>query len=384
MSSTNPTKADKIKSFDPSSPAGGDGIFGLPFTQDESDLVLVPVPWEVTVSYNPGTEAAPEAIMDASKQVDLYEPLYPNAWHHGIFMQKTDKWISKVSKEMRPLAVEYIDAFVDGKAEKKHNQETLERINEAGLALREHLRKTTGALLDAGHVVGLVGGDHSTPLGFIEAVGERYRSFGILQIDAHMDLRKAYEGFTYSHASVMYNALQLPAVNALVQVGIRDFSDEEMMRINELRAAGKTIEIFYDARMKKRLYEGASWKQICDGIIDLLPPQVYISFDIDGLDPKLCPHTGTPVPGGLEFEQVVYLIDQLVERGIDIVGFDLNEVSPGKDEWDANVGARMLYKMCALALRSRHQRPDVLKDGKDPVQHHRRQGIDVRDKEAAD
>lgn len=376
------TKEEKIRNFDPSSPAAGDGIFGLPFNEDESALVLLPVPWEVTVSYSAGTAKGPDAILEASAQVDLYEPLYPHAWHYGIFMAQPDKWIYKTSKSLRGMAADYIAAFIEGGKMKKSINESLNQINSAGDELRARIKERTLEYLRAGKLVGLVGGDHSTPLGFIEALGELHPEFAILQVDAHMDLRKAYEGFTFSHASIMYNALQFDHVKHLVQVGIRDFSDEEMAHIDTFRANGKSIEVFYDSRMKRKMYEGASWKQITDEIINKLPEYVYISFDIDGLDPKLCPHTGTPVPGGLEFDQAVYLIDRLVESGKTIIGFDLNEVAPGEDEWDANVGARLLYKLSTLILKSKFQRQQVLEKG-DPVAHHRRDN-DWADKEDGD
>jgi agmatinase len=100
------------------------------------------------------------------------------------------------------------------------------------------------------------------------------------------------------------------------------------------------------------MFEGVTWKMICDDIVASLPMQVYLSFDIDGLDPKLCPNTGTPVPGGLELEQAVYLIRRVADSGRKIIGCDLNEVVPGLDDWDANVGARLLYKMCNLMGKS--------------------------------
>ena len=89
-------------------------------------------------------------------------------------------------------------------------------------------------------------------------------------------------------------------------------------------------------------------------IIESLPNWVYVSFDIDGLDPLLCPSTGTPVPGGLSFNEAAILLKRVVDSGVTIVGFDLNEVAPGPDgdEWDANVGARMLYKLCSWMLKS--------------------------------
>ncbi|MFN6081282.1 MAG: arginase family protein, partial [Bacteroidota bacterium] len=89
---------------------------------------------------------------------------------------------------------------------------------------------------------------------------------------------------------------------------------------------------------------------ICQQIIKTLPDKIYLSIDIDGLDPKLCPNTGTPVPGGFEFEQLIYLIKQLVAAKKQIIAFDINEVSPGEDEWDANVGARLLYKVANLCM----------------------------------
>lgn len=202
-------------------------------------------------------------------------------------------------------------------------------------------------LLKEGKKVGLIGGDHSTPLGFIKALSEVHGNFGILQIDAHADLREAYEGFTYSHASIMYNVLkEVPQMKTLVQVGIRDYCDEELAMIHQ---NPNRLVTYFDKEIKERQYQGDTWKQICLEIVDNLPQKVYISFDIDGLDPKLCPNTGTPVPGGFEIEQVFYLFKLLKQSGREIIGFDVNEVSCGEhssDGIDAIVGARVLYKLC--------------------------------------
>jgi agmatinase len=151
----------------------------------------------------------------------------------------------------------------------------------------------------------------------------------------------------------MYNvARKLPAVARLVQVGIRDLGDAEAACIE---GAGGRIVTHFDAHQKARRWEGETWARQCEQVAQDLPREVYLSFDIDGLDPALCPHTGTPVPGGLSFEQATYLIGAVVKAGKRIVGLDLNEVAPGPngDEWDANVGARMLYKMIGWSLRSR-------------------------------
>jgi len=109
------------------------------------------------------------------------------------------------------------------------------------------------------------------------------------------------------------------------------------------------IKVFYDNHIRASAYTGQLWAVHVHDIVEELPPLVYISFDIDGLDPKLCPHTGTPVSGGLELHQITYLIRELVKSGRKIIGFDLCEVAPGDDEWDANVGARALFQLCSWA-----------------------------------
>ena len=204
--------------------------------------------------------------------------------------------------------------------------------------------------MDAGKLVGLLGGDHSTPLGYFKAIGEKHGDFGILQIDAHCDLRKAYENFVYSHASIMYNALEeVPQIKKLVQVGIRDYCEEEW---DYIEANKDRVVTFFDQDIKERQFEGKTWQAITDEIISQLPQKVFISFDIDGLNPKLCPHTGTPVQGGFETDQVFYLFKKLMQSGRHLVGFDLNEVGISQDEWDENVGARCLFKLCNMLAAS--------------------------------
>ncbi len=336
------TKEDVIAQFDPNAPGASGNLFGLPFSPENADLVIVPVPWEVTVSYKEGTARGPEAILEASAQVDLFVKDIPDAWKLGIAMLPVPQNLYEENTKLRSLSAQYIQALSeDGEST---DNPVLDKINEACENLNIYVKNTTLKQIKEGKLVGLLGGDHSTPLGFLRALSERYDRFAILQIDAHADLRKAYEGFTYSHASIMYNALKLPAVAKLVQVGIRDYCEEEVMVMQ--RAAGRVVT-FFDEDIKTHQYEGKSWDAICNAIIKELPDLIYISFDIDGLDPKLCPNTGTPVAGGFEFHQVQHLIKKLVKSGKRIIGFDLNEVAPADDnEWDANVGARLLYTLC--------------------------------------
>ncbi|GAA3997293.1 agmatinase family protein [Hymenobacter fastidiosus] len=335
----------KLAGFDPN--ALGDaagGVYGLPFTVEEAQVVIVPVPWEVTVSYRGGTAQGPESIRAASLQVDLYDPDLPDAWRMGLAMEESDEKISAESRTLRTLAADYIAWLEAGQpaADAGKFAGATAKIGVRGKAMVEWLRQKTGAYLDAGKGVVVLGGDHSTPLGYLHALAERHEEFGILQIDAHCDLRPAYEGFEYSHASIMYNALRLPQVKKLVQVGIRDLCQQEAELVAQ---SGGRVVMFHNRFLSNEKFAKKSWKKVCSKIIAQLPAKVYLSFDIDGLDPKLCPGTGTPVPGGLEFEEALYLIRSIVESGRTIIGCDLNEVAPGDTEWNAIVGARLLFQM---------------------------------------
>jgi len=325
-------------------------IFGLPFSEEDAQLVILPVPWEVTVSYNAGTARAPEHVLRAALQVDLYDPDVMDAWKKGFFMREPDKKVLMKSDYLRKEAELYINYIAhDEKVEdNKFMCKSLKEINEGGIFLNNWVYQHTKDLLDQGKLVGLLGGDHSTSLGYFKAIAEKEGDFGILQIDAHCDLRKAYEGFKYSHASVMYNALEeIPQLKKLIQVGVREYCEEEW---NYISNSDARVIPYFDKEIKERQYEGQTWKAIADEIIDRLPEKVFISFDIDGLDPKLCPHTGTPVQGGFETGQVFYLFKRLLLSGRKLIGFDLNEIGVSQDEWDENVGARCLFKLCNLLV----------------------------------
>ncbi|MEO6732733.1 MAG: agmatinase family protein [Ferruginibacter sp.] len=342
-----------LSQFDPNTVGNpNNNIFGLPFTEEEARLIILPVPWEVTVSYNAGTARAPEHVFKASIQIDLFDPEIKDAWKQGFFMRPVDRKILMKSDYLRKEAELYINYIAEGESvdDNKFMCKTLKEVNAGSLYMNDWVFQQTKDLLDSGKLVALLGGDHSTPLGFLKAIGEKHGDFGILQVDAHCDLRKAYENFNYSHASIMYNALEeIPALKKLVQIGVRDFCEEEWDYIEN---SEQRVITYFDKDIKERLYEGQTWQKQVTEIIAHLPQKVFISFDIDGLDPKLCPHTGTPVQGGFESEQVFYLFKKLLESGRQIIGFDLNEVGVSHDEWDENVGARCLYKLCNLLIAS--------------------------------
>jgi len=345
--------SDKISQFDPN--ALGDTnntIYGLPFTCEDARLVIIPVPWDVTVSYSAGTSDGPAAVFDASFQVDLYDPLVEDAWKSGIAMDEINEDLKSKGLHLREKAVTYIELLTEGD-NPADNPEMLAMLDEINLGCSEMtqwVKAESLRYLNQNKFVALLGGDHSTPLGLIQALAGKYESFGILHIDAHADLREAYEGFEFSHASIMFNSLKLSQVSKLVQAGIRDYCQDEV----DLIQSDKRIKTFFDRDIKHQLYEGKTWSDLTAEIISHLPQHVYLSIDIDGMDPKLCPNTGTPVPGGFEYEQLIYLIEKLAQSNRQIIGFDLNEVAPGDDEWDANVAARILYRMSVLSLLTQH------------------------------
>ncbi|MEO6549617.1 MAG: agmatinase family protein [Ferruginibacter sp.] len=340
-----------ISQFDPNTVGNpNNNIFGLPFSEEDARLVILPVPWEVTVSYNAGTARAPDHIFKASLQVDLFDPEFKDAWKQGYYMRPVDRKILMKSDYLRKEAELYINYISEGEdvLDNKFMCKTLKEVNAGSIYMNNWVYQQTRELLEAGKLVGLLGGDHSTPLGFLKAIAEKHGGFGVLQIDAHCDLRKSYENFNYSHASIMYNALEeIPELKKLVQIGPRDYCEEEWDYIE--RSEGRVVT-YFDKDIRERMYEGQTWQTLVNEMIEHLPNTVYISFDIDGLDPKLCPHTGTPVQGGFETEQIFYLFKKLLESGRKVIGFDLNEVGVSQDEWDENVGARCLFKMANMLV----------------------------------
>ena len=341
----------EIHYFDPNSVGNpSNNIFGLPFSEEDSALVILPIPWEVTVSYKAGTARAPEHLCKASVQVDLIDADVKEGWKKGFYMRDVDKKVLMKSDYLRKEAELFINYISRGEEVEanKFMSKTLKEVNAGSLFLNNWVYEQTKELLQKGKLVGLVGGDHSTPLGYLKAIAEKHGEFGIIQIDAHCDLRVAYENFTYSHASIMYNALEeIPQLVKLVQLGVRDYSESENDYVIN---SNKRVITYFDKEIKERMFEGDSWKKIADEIVAHLPDKVYISFDIDGLDPKLCPNTGTPVQGGFEAEQIFYVFKKILQSGRKLIGFDLSEVGISTNEWDENVGARVLFKLCNLMV----------------------------------
>ena len=347
------TKQEIIQNFDPSQPGLAEAtIFGLPFTAEQSEIIVIPAPWEVTVSYGSGASEGPNAILEASFQVDLCHQDFPELWKLGIYYDEAPQDWKSNSDTYKALAQPIIEALENGEDIEDDTKlvADLQKINTACHDFHVEIKERVLFWMNQGKKVVLLGGDHSTPLGYYEALATKHENFGILHLDAHMDMRIAYEGFTYSHASIMYNALKIKNITKIVQVGIRDFCEQEVE--NVINEKGRVV-VHTDSDLKTAQFEGITWQQQCDIIINQLPQKVTISFDIDGMYPWYCPNTGTPVPGGFSFEQATYLFNKLAISGKEIIGFDLVEVAPGEnDDWDGNVGARMLYNMCGVLAKN--------------------------------
>lgn len=326
-------------------------IFGTESNLEDSNVVLIPVPWEVTASYGSGTSTGPELIHKASVQVDLFDIEFGNAYKAGYYMLPLDSKLKKNNDHYRTLATQINESLHTMQDLTKEQEKQILEINEACVNMNTYVYETARQFPNK--ILGVVGGDHSTPYGLIKFLSEKYQgNFGILHIDAHLDLRDAFFGFNYSHASIMNNVMKLPhAPRKIVQFGIRDFCEEEVQFMKEHEGRFATQ---YDLTTKNKLLAGESWLSIAEKALSELPDNVYISFDIDGMDPTLCPQTGTPVPGGLSYEQTLTLFSTLKKLNKKIIGFDLVEVSGGEsnNEWNGNVGARMLFKLCGWSVKT--------------------------------
>lgn len=320
-----------MKDFDPNnSGAEYAGLFALPFTVAEAAAVIVPAPWDATSSQERVASGAPDAVFAASKFVELYDPVYGAIYEAGIAIDTTNRDIEANNQSAIALQANSVVDTAQLETICKH-------VN--GI-----LYGQVAAHLHAGKRVGVLGGDHSVSYGSIKAHLERYPELGVLQIDAHCDLRSGLDGVRFSHASIMYNVIEDLRPASLVQVGVRGLCDFEADYAR--RTPG--IKTFFDAELRSSRADGENWSTLCERIVNCLPDDVYISFDIDGLEPAACPRTGTPVPGGLAYNDALQLFYHLVNSGRTVVGFDLVEV--GSDAFDAGIGAHLLYQLCGALL----------------------------------
>ena len=338
--------------FNPNSVGVSNGnIFGFPIEEINAEHVIIPIPWDVTASYKKGSSLAPKAILKASTQLDFCHLKLNNADQIKVYFAKISSEWQKINDKLSQEYLSYNQFLENGGdlSESLKFQEFVNVVNNSQIALRDNLYERSKLLLNKDIIVSVVGGEHSVPLGLLMALNEKYSAFGILQIDAHCDLRQSYQGIHQSHASIFHNILQeCTNVTKVVQLGVRDFSSQEF----EYSINSEKIISYFDSVLKEEKFSGKTWDEQTEVILNDLPQNVYISFDVDGLNPSLCPNTGTPVPGGINYDEIIYLIFKIAESGRKIIGFDLCEVSPNPyNDWDANVGARLLWELvCAVEI----------------------------------
>ena len=289
-------------------------LFDLP-PFDQPAVRVLPVMWDATTSRARGTAECWPLVLEESWQVDLDDEETGDAWRAGIVAEE-------------PLPV------------RNPRDQGVDAVNAASDARDTLVESWTLRQLSKGVIPVIFGGDHSVPLGAIRAA----RPGGILHVDAHADLRVAYEGYTGSHASILHRVLEFHE-GPVVHVGLRDLCREERGRLRE----DPRLHAFTDRDLARATLDGTPWTSLVARMLAPLPERVWVTFDVDGLEPSLCPNTGTPVPGGLGWNPTLDLLDALA-RTRRIIGFDICET--GAHPWDANVGARLLYGLACRAIRS--------------------------------
>ncbi len=276
---------------------------------EKARFVLVPVPYEKTTTYRRGTAGGPAALLAAGSHVELYD---------------------------EEVGVKPLEAGVA----------LLPPVSCSGMpdVLADALLEVVKPHLAAGRVVGCLGGEHSISLGPIRAAARRRKGLGILHIDAHPDLRDEYEGTRFGHGCVMRRVLEEKGVSKLVQVGLRAVSADDDAAIR----GDARIRPFYAFDLARR--QPLEW---IDKVIEELPPRIYVSLDVDGLDPSIVPGTGTPEPGGLPWWGALALLRAVLARR-ELVAFDIVELLPVPHSQVSDfAAAKLLFKMLAYAVARR-------------------------------
>ena len=275
---------------------------------DTAAIAIVQAPYEHTVSYGGGTGRGPAAILEASHYVEFWDEEFGRelAIDRGIATIEAPDFGSAVDAD----ALHIIEGQVS-------------------------------ALLEREKFVVTLGGEHTISRAPIHAHFERSPGMTVLQIDAHSDLRETYEGSPWSHACVMSRVLEFLPPERLVQAGVRAQCREEFERIER-----DGIRAFFGWEIRQGVY-GRSWKE---RVLDACGDDVYITFDIDGLDPSIMPATGTPEPGGLFWDETIQLL-KMIGKHRRIIGFDLVELAPREDHPGPDfLAAKLVSKMLNAAF----------------------------------
>ena len=326
--------------------------FGDVTAPESADVVVVSVPWSVTSDFGRGATYTPDAIIDVSLGKELYDATTGLTAEGRIATAEIDYNIQESSEQLGREAERIMRIAGDGEGVvSEYVSRKLENVNEGFAEMHRSIYKQVRHWAAKGKRVAVIGGDHSVAYGAIKALAESNKSLGVLFIDAHADFGGANEIFNYSHRSIARDIVDgVPSVERLVQVGVRDIDREEADAIR----ANEKVDVFFAEELAARRFEGCSWGDLCREVVAKLPQKVYISLDIDALKIEFCSNTNMPTPGGMTFDEVVYLVRCVVESGREIVGFDISEVVTSlNDKMDAIVAARLLAKLSVAMLRNR-------------------------------
>ncbi|HHT9152476.1 MAG TPA: agmatinase [Candidatus Hypogeohydataceae bacterium YC40] len=267
--------------------------------------MILPIPYDSTCTHKTGAREGPRAIIHASRNLEFLD----------------DELL--------------IDATLQG----IHTLPEIMPDSQSPERMVEKVYQVAKGVMEQGKFLVSLGGEHTVTIGLVKAHKERYPGLSVLQIDAHMDLRDSYAGSQYNHACVMRRIQELCEIT---QVGIRSYCQEELNFARE-----KGFEPFY-----KRLID--HWGDWPEEVIERLSNEVYVTIDLDGLDPSIVPSVGTPEPGGLGWREVLRLLRRVAEKKR-IVGFDIMELSPDPNNIAPDyVAARLAYKTLGYALYYSH------------------------------
>lgn len=267
---------------------------------EQSKIVLIPVPYDGTSTWQKGADKGPEAFLEASENMELYDiETDSEVYKEGVFLAEA------ITENSTPEAM----------------------VNAVHQITKQYINKNK--------FVTVFGGEHSISIGTIRAFNECFNNLTVLHIDAHADLRKEYEGSPYNHACAVYEANQ---TTNLVQVGIRSMDASERSLMNP-------DKVFFAHDMAVNEY----WM---DDVIDQLTSNVFITFDLDAIDPSLLPSTGTPEPGGLFYYETLEFLKKVFESK-NVVGFDMVELCPNPTEKSSDfLAAKLYYKMLSYKFMS--------------------------------
>lgn len=328
----------------------GDGgyYFGDKTLPKDADVVIVSAPWSVTSDFGRGATYTPDAVIDASAECGLYDANSELSAEGRVATAEIDYNIQESSEHLGREAERIAHHTASSVGE--YAARKIAHINEGFAEMHTSIYKQAKYWAEQGKKVAVMGGDHSVTFGAVKALAECNEGMGVLFVDAHADFSREGEVYNYSHRSIARNIVEeIPSVERLVEIGVRDISRVEA---EELKA-NDNVELFLAERLAAKRFEGASWGDLCREVVAALPQKVYISLDIDALKIEFCNNTNAPVPGGMTFDEVTYLINAVVESGREIVGFDIVEVvSKIDNKMDAIVAARLLSKMCVASIRS--------------------------------